>query len=109
MSDDPRRRLDDLEWKLERYFEWLEGSVKQRDHFNLRATWGLIKGLSGIVAYVAANYVAGYWLGRDTWAGGIVGGIGGIIAYGIAAVLQDRGEQGDLEKLQPLPKWADME
>ncbi len=100
-------RLSSLEQELERYHEWLEEAIEQRDRFALNATWGIVKGLTGICAYLGTYYIIFDWLELKGWVWGTVAGVVGFAAYVAAFAWQEGGEEKDIAKLYRLPKWDD--
>lgn len=101
---DAEDRLRDLEWRLDRYHEHLEESLEHDRQFQMKATWGIVKSASGMLAILALLF-AGNKMGLDGWVWGIVLGIGAIFAFGLGVMWGERGHEDDLKKLSRLPKW----
>lgn len=101
---DLESRVQELEWRLDRYHDHLEDALEHDRQFQLKATWGIVTSLCGTFAVVALISAANR-IGLDGWVWGIAVGIGWIFAFGAGAAWADRGREDDLKKLSRLPKW----
>ena len=97
-------RVRALEWQLDEYHEHLEYALDHDRQFQLKATWGIVTSMSGVLAMIGTIWLANK-LGIEGWVFGIVVGVAGIFAYGAGAAWADRGREDDLKKLSRLPKW----
>lgn len=108
-SDPTDDRLAALEARLDRYHAELEAAIDQRDNFNLSATWGILKGLVGAVAFLGATYGTSHWFESAGWlaaaAAGLVALIVAMLIAGLLIEGMERGERADQGKLSRLPRW----
>ncbi len=102
---DPNRRLDQLETRLEQYFEHLEESLDQRDKFAVSAAWGIVKATTGLATAAAVYYACTHWLHLTGWLGGMVAMFAAFIGYAAGVAWQETGEKRDHGKLYRLPVW----
>jgi cobalamin biosynthesis protein CobD/CbiB len=102
-----KARIDDLESRLNRYHEYLENAVDQRDKFVLGSSWGIVIAVSGGFAFFGVLYVFKNWLELTGWIWDVVAVFIALFAWGMAASWQQGGQEKDEQKLHRLPKWKD--
>lgn len=99
------REVGLLQSRLDEYHAHLESSLDHDRQFQMQATWGIVNGVSGALAFLGTLYAAKHWLHMEGW---ILEGISGLVAlcvYVAVMAWSDKGREGDLKKLSRLPKW----
>ena len=98
-------RIEDLEWRLEKYHELLTEAITQRDELALGAAWGVHYALHAIVAVIAAYLITDKYIGWDSW----------IVGFGFALALTpiqigvhiwSNGHRiKEVDRMAKLPEW----
>lgn len=65
-------RIDDLEWRLSEYHEWLVEAIAERDRLAIYAAWGVHYALYSAIGTVAALYAIHRFVGDSGWLAGIL-------------------------------------
>lgn len=99
------REVASLQNRLNEYHAWLEECLEHDREFQMKATWGILNGLVGMVAYGGTFYISQNWLHLTGWVMQVLSGVVAFCAYIAAVAWSDRGREGDLKKLSRLPKW----
>lgn len=100
-------RVSSLEYELERYHEWLEASIEQRDSFLLGATWGLLQSALPWFVFGGVLYAFDKWLKLEGIFWNVVSFFVALLALGAVSVWQQKLHEDDAKKLNRLPKWRD--
>lgn len=101
------QRIEDLEWRLERYHEALEECLEHDRKFQMDATWGVVQ--SNLASFpLLAAILGAHLLGLQSWYWYLAIAVVVPFAAMMFAVKQaNAGKAKDLEKLSRLPKWDD--
>lgn len=105
MSNDPERRIRDLERRLDEYHAALSEAIEQRDTLALDAAWGILTGGFGAAGLFGTLYFCVTVLSLDNWLGAIIAGLVGLVVYLAVYSWADRGRFQDRKKLSRLPQW----
>lgn len=107
MTRDHEKRLERLEYRLDRYHEHLESALEHDRQFQMKATWGIVSSMTLLFGMVLIYFtlrwlaVTGFWFG-------LVMSVSWIPAAVVAAMWSDGGREGDIKKLSRLPKWDEL-
>lgn len=104
--NDMEVRLQDLEWKLDRYHRKLEEALEHDREFQLKATWGIVSSICGTLAFLSLLW-AGTKLGMTGWLLGTILGVVALSGFAIGTAYAERGRADDSKKLSRLPKWRE--
>ena len=104
-ESDLRRRIAELEYRLDQYHEYLEEALEYDRRFQMQATWGIVTTLAGMSAFFAVLYITEQDLHFEGWAPGTIAGCAALAAWVVVAGWADKGRQSDLKKLSRLPQW----
>lgn len=100
------QRIDDLEWRLLQYHEWLVASIEERDRLALDAAWGVHNGLFQIIAAVFILINAYFAIDAFPW--WVVAVVIGLSQFPIQAAIHawsNKGRMKDMDLLAKLPEW----
>jgi hypothetical protein len=100
-----QRHIEDLEYRLEEYHAYFSYAANQRDILALDAAWGVANGVVGLIAFALVFMISKEWIGLDGWVLGIVAGVAGTIAQGVAFAYSDKGRFKDRNNMTEFPDW----
>lgn len=99
------QRIDDLEWRLGRYHEWLVQSIQERDRLALDAAWGVHYALYQNIATIAilvGSYIA---FDRESWwiGGGVVVAL--FVSQFAIFSWSNGARMKEVDRLAKMPEW----
>lgn len=99
------QHIDDLEYRLDRYHEWLVASIEQRDRLAIDAAWGITGAVNGLVAAGLVAWFCYSFIGVDTTLKQI--GLGfAAWAANFAMVAYTNGQRmKEVDRFHKLPDW----
>lgn len=101
----PDSRIDDLEYRLGRYHEWLVDSIQQRDRLALDAAWGVHFALYyNLVVVFFVIYLATY-LESASWWVSVGAGVLLFVAQFAIGIWSNDARMKEVDRLAKLPEW----
>jgi hypothetical protein len=102
---DPQSRIEDLEYRLARYHEWLERSIQDRDRLALDAAWGVTGTLNSLLAFggVLATGLL-YFKADGWWQETLVWLAAWIVSMGVWIWTNEQ-RMKEVDRLAKLPTW----
>lgn len=100
-------RIDDLEWRLEKYHEWLTDSIEQRDRLALDAAWGVSGALQQTIAVFMLFYLYDRFVGWSWtyWYGVLALGLAVFLVQMFVWIHSNNARMKEVERLAKLPSW----
>ena len=105
MDSETRQRIDDLEYRLERYHELLIDSIAQRDRLALDAAWGAHAALYTLLAMIAALYMAHKSLGDSGWLSWLAFAATLLLVPAFVNLWSNSYRMKEVDQLAKLPDW----
>lgn len=100
-----RRRVGELEQRLEVYHLNLEQSLNHDREFQLKASWNIVNSSMGAIALIGVLYATQQLVKIDHWIWEGLRWILAVAAFVFISSWSDKGRMDDLKKLSRLPKW----
>jgi hypothetical protein len=103
--EDLRKKVAELEIRLDHYHRELGEVIDQRDKVVLRRVWRFVDWSNLLVSLGFGAFVSALLLGLKGWVAGLAGGI---IGFGIAMLIvgmTQRREKHDQSNFSELPLW----
>lgn len=100
-------RIDDLEWRLRQYHEWLTDSIEQRDRLAIDAAWGVHGALYETVAVLVIFYLYDRFIGWSwTYWYGVLGlGLVVFVVQMLTRIQSNNERMKEVERFAKLPSW----
>jgi hypothetical protein len=102
---DLNSRIENLEYRLAKYHEWLEESIQQRDRLALDAAWGVNCALNALLAFGAVLALGLLYLEIDGWWQEALLGVGAwVLSMGVWIWTNEQRVK-EVDRLAKLPPW----
>lgn len=98
-------RLDDLEFRLHKYHEWLTDSIHQRDRLALDAAWGVQEGLIFLIGMAALVWFFDTKFESDNWITTTAFVIAVFVMQIAVLVWTNKRRMKEIDRLAKLPEW----
>ena len=101
----PDQRIDDLEFRLVRYHEWLVASIEQRDRLGIDAAWGVAGVVNSLVAAGLVVWLMYSFLGVDSTLKQIAIGLAAWSAHVAMTIYTNDKRMKEIDRFSSLPDW----
>ncbi len=105
MDNEALQRIDDLEYRLYKYHEWLMESIAERDRLALDAAWGVHYALYAALALIAAYIATDKYFGFDSWLVRVAFAFAVTLIPIAVHVWSNGARMKEVNRLAKLPEW----
>jgi hypothetical protein len=98
-------RIDDLEWRLDRYHTWLTDAIAERDRLALDAAWGVHFALYYNLAAVLFVVFLAKYADSNPWYASVGVGVLFFVAQFVIGSWSSTARMKDVDRLAKLPEW----